>query len=79
MEHRKPRYRIDEAAELLDISRAWAYRQIAAGKLLVVKDGRRSFVTAAEIDRYARGGAQLAASVDRFPPPPNIFSPPPAA
>ena len=62
MQHRKPRYEIPEAAKLLGISRAWAYRRIAAGALRVTKDGRRTFIVAEEIDRYV-AGSDTSASV----------------
>jgi hypothetical protein len=52
VQHKKPRYALDEAFRLLDISRKHGYRRIKAGLLHVNKDGRRTFITAAEIDRY---------------------------
>lgn len=62
MIHRKPRYRLPEAFALLGISRAHGYSRIAAGLLRVQKDGRRSFVTADEIDRYTGGPPRATAS-----------------
>jgi excisionase family DNA binding protein len=50
----KPRYSVAEASELLGISRALAWQRIKAGKLAVVRDGKRSFVTNEEVARYAR-------------------------
>lgn len=49
----KPRYKIEEAAELLGLSRAKTYERIREGRITVVKDGKHSFITAAEIERYA--------------------------
>jgi excisionase family DNA binding protein len=49
---RRLRHTIDEAAELLRISRASLYDRIRRGLLLVVKDGGRTFVLGSEIDRY---------------------------
>jgi excisionase family DNA binding protein len=52
MNHQKPRYRIEEALELLGLARSTCYGAIKDGRLKTVKDGRRTFVNAAEIDRY---------------------------
>jgi excisionase family DNA binding protein len=46
------RYSLREAQTLLGLSRSTLYTRIAAGKLTVHKDGRRTFVLAAELDRY---------------------------
>ena len=46
------RYTIEEACQLTRLSRATLYERIAAGRLAVVKDGRRTFVTGAELERY---------------------------
>lgn len=43
---------ISEALAILKVSRATLYKRIAAGLLKITKDGRRSFVTGAEIARY---------------------------
>ncbi len=54
--HGRPRRRllpVDEAcAELGGASRNTFYRLVARGDLALVKIGRRSFVTADEMDRY---------------------------
>jgi excisionase family DNA binding protein len=47
------RFAIGEAAQILRISRVTLYRRINAGLIQIQKDGRRSFVTAAELQRYA--------------------------
>ena len=52
MLHRKPRYPLPQAFALLSFSRAQGYRRIKDGQLNVQKDGRRSYITAVEIDRY---------------------------
>lgn len=52
MQHLKPRYPLSEAFALLGFSRAWGFRQIKDGRLRAQKDGRRSYITAGEIDRY---------------------------
>jgi excisionase family DNA binding protein len=46
------RFDINEAARILRLSRATLYERIRAGQLRVQKDGRRSFITAAELQRY---------------------------
>ena len=46
------RYEISEAARALRISRALLYRRIQAGEIAVQRDGRRSFITARELERY---------------------------
>ena len=49
-----PQIRFDmmEAARILRISRATLYERIKAGELRTQKDGRRSYVTATELQRY---------------------------
>jgi hypothetical protein len=49
--HPHRRYPIDVASELLDQSRAKTYLDIRAGKLAVIKDGRRTYVPGSEIIR----------------------------
>lgn len=61
MNHAKPRYRLNEAFNLLGLSRSMGYVRIAAGDLQAVKDGRRSFITAEEMDRYVAGKPRAAA------------------
>lgn len=46
------RYEISEAARLLRISRATLYERIREGLIRTQKDGHRSFITAAELQRY---------------------------
>jgi excisionase family DNA binding protein len=52
-------YPIPEAAYLLGLSEKTLRRRIAEGALETVRDGRRVFVTAAELGRYV---STLAAS-----------------
>jgi hypothetical protein len=47
------RFEIAEAARILRISRATLYLRIGAGLIEILKDGRRTFVTATELQRYA--------------------------
>ena len=46
------RFEISEVAKILRISRATLYQRIRDGRISVHKDGRRTFVTAAELHRY---------------------------
>ena len=46
------RFDIGEAARILRISRATLYVRIRDGLITTQKDGRRTFVTTAEINRY---------------------------
>jgi excisionase family DNA binding protein len=46
------RFAIGEAAQILRISRVTLYQRINAGLMQIQKDGRRSCVTAAELQRY---------------------------
>lgn len=46
------RLEIAEAAQALRISRALLYKRIKAGEIAAQKDGRRAFITAAELNRY---------------------------
>jgi excisionase family DNA binding protein len=54
MIHQKPRYRLEEAFVLLGTPRSTGYVAVKEGRLRIQKDGRRSFVTADELDRYVR-------------------------
>jgi excisionase family DNA binding protein len=45
------RYAIPEVCALLRLSRAYVYKEIRAGRLHTIKDGRRSFCSGAEILR----------------------------
>ncbi|SKR43053.1 DNA binding domain, excisionase family [Mycobacteroides abscessus subsp. abscessus] len=44
-------YTMNEAAEILRVSREYLYRMRARGELVVVKFGRRTLVESAELDR----------------------------
>ena len=46
------RFDITEAARILRMSRATLYERIRLGELKPQKDGRRSYVTATELQRY---------------------------
>jgi len=46
------RFEISEVAKILRISRATLFQRIRDGRICVHKDGRRTFVTAAELHRY---------------------------
>jgi hypothetical protein len=48
----KPRNTITEFCEISGLARATVYKRIASGLLRVTKDGARTFVTGAEIERY---------------------------
>lgn len=62
MIHTRPRYRLEEAFQLLGLPRSSGYLRIRAGKLRVQKDGRRSYLTAEELDRYVREQSAAAES-----------------
>jgi len=47
-------YRVTEAAELLSISRAYLYEQIADGRIHVVRIGAAVRIPASELERYVR-------------------------
>jgi hypothetical protein len=49
------RFDINEAARILRLSRAALYQRIRAGMIKTQKDGRRSFITAVELQRYVAG------------------------
>ncbi|WP_458317860.1 helix-turn-helix domain-containing protein [Mycolicibacterium brisbanense] len=44
-------YTMEEAADILRVSREYLYRMRQRGELIVVKFGRRTLVEATEIDR----------------------------
>jgi hypothetical protein len=46
------RYPLTDVAKILHLSRATLYERIKVGRLVIQKDGRRSFVTTDEIRRY---------------------------
>ena len=49
-----PQLRLDipEATRILRLSRATLYERIRAGQIKTQKDGRRSYITAEELQRY---------------------------
>ena len=47
------RLEVLEAAKWLRISRALLYRRIRTGQIAVIKDGHRTFISVAELQRYA--------------------------
>lgn len=49
------RYTIKQATERLNISRSKLYQRIAAGLINIIKDGKRTFILADELDRYGSG------------------------
>lgn len=46
------RFDIPEVARILRLSRGTLYERIRAGQLMTQKDGRRTYVTAEELQRY---------------------------
>ena len=46
------RFEITEATRILRISRATLHERIRGGLIATQKDGRRTFITAAELHRY---------------------------
>jgi hypothetical protein len=46
------RYPLIDVAKILHLSRATLYERINSGRLVIHKDGRRTFVTSDEIRRY---------------------------
>jgi helix-turn-helix protein len=56
------RYSIPEAARILRKSVAGVYIAIKAGRLTLLKDGRRSYITPAELKRYAEAPAPAIAA-----------------
>jgi len=46
------RFDITEASRILRLSRASLYERIRLGEIRTQKDGRRSYITAAELERY---------------------------
>lgn len=60
MNHTKPRYPLSEAFALLGLPRSSGYQRIKAGDLKPQKDGRRSYLSAGEIDRYVQARERAA-------------------
>lgn len=56
------RLEITEAAQALRISRALLYRRIKEGRIHVVRDGGRVFVSYSELLRYSRSTTTPAAA-----------------
>jgi excisionase family DNA binding protein len=48
------RYEIPEAAEYLRVCRARVYQHVATGKLRLIKDGRRAYVSGADLIAASR-------------------------
>lgn len=46
------RFDVIESARILRLSRAALYQRIRDGEIKLQKDGRRSFITAEELQRY---------------------------
>jgi len=46
------RFEVTEAARILRICRALLYKRIKEGQIKAQKDGRRTYVSAAELHRY---------------------------
>jgi len=48
------RFEVSEAAQILRISRAQLYNRIHDGSLKPQKDGARTYITRAELERYVQ-------------------------
>lgn len=48
------RFEVREAARILRISRALLYKRISDGAIKPQKDGARTYITSAELERYVR-------------------------
>ncbi len=48
------RFKIPEASAILRMSRAQLYNRISAGTIRVQKDGARTYITRAELERYVQ-------------------------
>jgi excisionase family DNA binding protein len=46
------RFEISEVARMLRLSRSTLYERIRAGEVKAQRDGRRRYITAAELQRY---------------------------
>jgi hypothetical protein len=46
------RFDITESSRILRMSRATLYERVRLGEIKTQKDGRRSYITAAELQRY---------------------------
>jgi excisionase family DNA binding protein len=52
------RYAVNDACQYLQISRARLYEKIAAGELTPIKDGRRTYLSGAQLARLSRANAR---------------------
>lgn len=50
----RPRYSVPELLDALGFSRSTFYARVKAGLIKLTKDGRRSFVSAEELERYLK-------------------------
>ena len=57
MEFQRSVYKIDEAAQLLGLSRNSAYEAIKRGEIPVIRFGRRIVIPKAGLDRLLEAGA----------------------
>jgi excisionase family DNA binding protein len=48
------RFEVSEAAQILRMSRAQLYNRIHEGSLKLQKDGARTYITRAELERYVQ-------------------------
>ena len=48
------RFEVPEAAQILRMSRAQLYNRIREGSLKAQKDGARTYITRAELERYVQ-------------------------
>ena len=55
IQYPKPRYPIEECLVLLSISRKRFYEQVRVGRYRITKDGRRSYMTHAQLVSAAEG------------------------
>jgi excisionase family DNA binding protein len=51
-------YRINDACQILQISRSHIYELISRGEIRLIKIGGRSLISATEIQRLLNGGVQ---------------------
>lgn len=51
-QHTKPVYELNEGFELLRIGRSHGFKEIKVGRLKVIKNGKRTLITAQAIDDY---------------------------
>lgn len=59
------RFEVPEAARILRISRAQLYNRLQEGSLKCQKDGARTYITCAELERYVESCNPLAHSSAR--------------